>query len=100
MTTTDPNVFLQKIRRLNQALVISGAINIAVLGLLSYWIVRERPPSPYFELKPATEEQQALPLADHRGYSEVIQSLYQLPFEQLVAHLEHSQLVESGYASL
>jgi hypothetical protein len=98
MTTTDPNVFLQKIRRLNQALVISGAINIAVLGLLSYWIVRERPPSPYFELKPATEEQQALPLADHRGYSEVIQSLYQLPFEQLVAHLEHSQLVESGYA--
>lgn len=94
--TTDPYL-LQKIRRLTQALMISGLFNVGVLVLLSYWIVRENPPTTYCELKPATQEQQAAPLADNRGASEVIQHLRKLSLPQLIARLNQNILIENGY---
>ena len=96
--TSDPNVLLHRIRRLSQALLISGALNIGVLALLLYWVLRERPPTPYFELKPASFEQQQAPLADHRKCTEVIEQLSQLSFPELVNKLPNTQMVEDGYA--
>lgn len=93
----EPKIYLKKIRLLSRALFVSGLLNIGVLAFLSYWIVRERPPTPYFELKPATIDQQQKPLADNRGTSEVILGLKSLPFGKLVSKLNSSVLVENGF---
>lgn len=96
--TPDPSLFVKKIRHLSLALIVSGALNIGVLSLLLYWVLRERPPTPYCELKPASSEQQQIPLADQRGCAEVLAQLSQLSFSQLVSSLSHAQLIENGYA--
>lgn len=95
--TPEPSALLKKIRFLSQALLVSGVLNIGALALLSYWILRERPPTPYCELKPATYAQQQLPLADYRSCGEVIAHLQLLSFDQLVGKLQQAQLVENGY---
>jgi LysM repeat protein len=94
----DPSFFIKRIRHLSQALILSGALNIGVLSLLLYWMLRERPPTPYCELKPASFEQQQIPLADQRGFTEVLTQLSQLSFSQLVDKLAQTQLIENGYA--
>lgn len=96
--TPDPSLFIKRIRHLSWALMMSGALNIGVLSLLLYWVLKESPPTPYFELKPASSEQQQLPLADQRGCAEVLAQLSQLSLSQLVGCLSHTQLVENGYA--
>lgn len=96
--TPDPSIFLKKIRRLSQALMVSGALNISVLGFLTYWIMRERPPTPYCDLKPAEDQQQQTPLADDRTSAEVIAQFYKLPYGHLVKSLERNRLIENGYA--
>lgn len=94
----DPQLFIKKIRHLSAALIVSGVLNIGVLSFLLYWVLRERPPTPYCELKPASSEQQQIPLADQRGCAEVLAQLSQFSFSQLVNTLSHAQLVENGYA--
>lgn len=96
--TADSALFIKKIRHLSQALMISGAVNICVLSLLIYWMIRESPPTPYCELKPASYEQQHPPLADLRGGMEMLTELSKLPFPVLVNRLSHAQLIENGYA--
>lgn len=96
--TPDSSLFIKKIRHLSLALIVSGALNIGVLSFLLYWVLRERPPTPYCELKPASSEQQQIPLADQRGCTEVLLHLSQLSFPQLVHRLSNGQMIESGYA--
>lgn len=96
--THDPALFIKRIRQLSLALIVSGVLNIGVLSLLLYWVLRERPPTPYCELKPASSEQQLIPLADQRGFTEVLAQLSQQSFSQLVQGLSHAQLIENGYA--
>lgn len=85
-----------KIRRLTLGLVLSGALNVVVLSFLFYWMVKERVPIPYCEHKPADQEEQQAPLADYRTCGEVMRGLKDLSFDQLVARLQQTQLVESG----
>lgn len=96
--TSDSSLFIKRIRHLSFALILSGALNIGVLSLLLYWMLRERPPTPYCELKPASSEQQQISLADQRGSIEVLTQLSQLSFSQLVYRLSSAQLIENGYA--
>jgi LysM repeat protein len=93
----EPSFYLRKIRHLSQALFFSGALNIGVLGLFSYWVVRERPPTPYCELKPARAGQEQVSLADRRNFSDLISSFHRQPYGQLITHLNTIQLVEDGY---
>lgn len=93
--TSDPSLLLQRVRRLSQLLLISGALNIGVLSLLLYWALREKPPTPYCELKPT---QQQIYLSDQRKCTEVLAELSQLSFPQLVNRLSNTQMVEDGYA--
>ena len=94
----DSSLFIKRIHRLSQALIISGALNIGVLSMLLYWMLRERPPTPYCELKPASFEQQQIPLADQRGCPEVLTQLSQLSVSQLINRLSHTRQIENGYA--
>jgi hypothetical protein len=92
------SLFLKKIRYLSQALIVSGVLNVSILSLWLYWVLRERPPTPYCELKPASREQQQIPLADFRGGGEVLAQFVDLSFTELIDYLSHTQLVENGYA--
>lgn len=98
MTTADSSLFPKKIRQLSQALFVSGALNIVILSLWLYWMLREHPPTPYCVQKPASEEQQQIPLADLRESGEVLSHLSQLSFVELVDTLSHAQVIENGYA--
>lgn len=91
---SDPLVYS---RRMTTLLMISGGLNIALLSLFFYWTMRERPPTPYYELKPANLQEQQSPLAIDHSNSEVIRYFRKKPFEWLVARLHNVKLVENGY---
>lgn len=95
--TSDASHFAKKNRHLSQALMLSGTFNIIVLMLVLYWVLRERPPTPYCELKPASYEQQQAPLVDVREGHDLLRQFSQLSFEQLTEHLSRPQLIENGY---
>lgn len=84
------------IRRLNIALMISGALNIALISFVCYWVFSERPPTPY-EHRPANIQEQQSPLAIDHSNSEVIRYFRKMPLEWLIARLDNTKLVESGY---
>lgn len=88
---------LKHIRRLIVALTISGIFNIFLCSLLFYWLIKDTPPSPYFEQKPALKQQQEVPIASEKGNVEWIHYFRTLSFEQLVSKLSNQQLIENGY---
>ncbi|MBA2369748.1 MAG: LysM peptidoglycan-binding domain-containing protein [Candidatus Protochlamydia sp.] len=94
----EQSTFLVKIRRLSQALLLSGILNMGVLGLLAFWIMRERPPTSYCELKPIEDKERQSHLVDSRDGTKMIGELHALSFIELVKRLEHDQLIENGYA--
>jgi LysM repeat protein len=96
--TSDSPLLIKRIRHLSQALIISGALNIGVLSMLLYWMLKENPSAPYCELKPASIEQQQIPLADQRGCTEVLVQLSQLSFSQLIHCLSQTKQIENGFA--
>lgn len=91
------NKQIDKTHRLTQALLFSGAFNIVLLAVFFYWLVREMPPRPYCELKPAEQQEEQIPLAINHANADVIRSFRRMPLEQLVAKLNDTQLVENGY---
>lgn len=90
-------VHFQHITRLIIALGVSGGLNIALLTLIFYWMVVDRPPTPYCELKPAVKEQQQPSLAEDLTNSEIIRRFRTYSMEQLIFKLASPRLVESGY---
>ena len=86
------------IRKLMIALTASGVLNILLISLFFYWMIKDTPPSPYFEQKPALKEEQQAPLASERGNAELIHYYRSLSFDQLVAQLNHHRLIENGYS--
>lgn len=92
------NIQLKYIRRLIIALSASGILNILLLSSFFYWLVKDTPPSPYFEQKPALKKEQQAPLASASGNAELIHYFRSLSFDQLVAKLSNNQLIENGYA--
>lgn len=88
---------INAIRRLIIFLVISGGLNLILIGLLFYFHFKESPPNPYFELKPARVDEQTVPLAIDYSDSEVIRYFRRMPIAWLVSRLNNVQLVENGY---
>lgn len=86
------------VRTLTKALYLSGVLNIALGSLFFYWVISERPPTPYFELRPARDEEQQKPLAVDRSAAEVITYFKTLPMEQLIARLSNTNLIENGFS--
>jgi LysM repeat protein/uncharacterized protein (DUF433 family) len=85
------------IRNLATGLIISGSINIILVASIFYWMVKDTPPTPYCERKPARQEEQLAPLAMSHSNAELLANFKQLSMEQLLAKLSNTQLVESGY---
>jgi LysM repeat protein len=89
--------YLEKIRKLTRILFLSGAINIILLTLLFYVLIKERPPTPYYEWKPADKKEQQAPIAISYTNAELLRQFRKLSKEQLAAKLSNAQLVENGY---
>jgi LysM repeat protein len=85
------------IRKLTQALFVSGAINIALVTFLFYFLIKDNTPHPYYELKPADQQEVQTPLASDQSNAEIIRNFRALPLEQLLIKLNNTQLVENGY---
>lgn len=88
---------MDPIRRLTTALFISGGLNVVLAALFCYWLMYERPPTPFYELKPASQMEQQSPLAIDHSNNEVIRYFRKMPLEWLVTRLKNTQLVENGY---
>lgn len=88
---------LNQIKRLTGALIISVGVNIILIVLSCYWVLRERPPTPYCESRPATKEEQQRPLALERSNSDLIRQFRLMSMRQLVNKLHNTELVENGY---
>src|SRR5262249_43328535 len=91
------NHLLKRVKSLITALAISGALNIGLITFVAYWMLREVPPKPYCEHKPAYNESQGTLVLDHTN-SRVIRYLRSLPFEQLLLKLNSQQQIENGYS--
>lgn len=87
----------KKLRKIILWLFISGILNISLGVLFFYYVIKDRPPTPYFELRPATKESQEKPLAIDQGNQDVIRYFQKMPKEWLVARLSNDQQVENGY---
>ncbi|MEC7839709.1 MAG: LysM peptidoglycan-binding domain-containing protein [Chlamydiota bacterium] len=84
---------LKKLRKLSQLLIFSGTMNIIMLATLAYWHIKERPPTPVCERKPASYK----PLEISTDNNAIINSLSGLPQEELIKALKNNTLVDNGY---
>jgi len=85
------------LKRLSYLLIISVALNIVFGASFFYFLIRELPPQPYFESKPAEASERSPSMAIERSNLEVLYFFRTLPFEYLVSKLQNKQLVENGY---
>jgi LysM repeat protein len=85
------------IRKLTVLLVVSGTLNIVLAFFIFYGFIKETPPTPYFELKPANRQEQQPPLALDHTDSEIIRYFRRMPLEWLISRLNNAGLVENGY---
>jgi LysM repeat protein len=88
---------IKRIRQLTFLLAISGGLNIILGFFIFYWMTKENPPTPYFELKPAKKQELQTPLAIDHSNSEIIRHFRRMPLQWLISRLSHTQLVENGY---
>lgn len=88
---------IPSIRKLTALLIISGTLNIIFIAAAFYWLIKERPPTPYFELKPANQKEQQAPLAIDHTDSEIIRYFRRMPLQWLISRLNNTGLVENGY---
>jgi len=92
--TTDCASLQKKNTILIRALIISGVINIVVLSFLSYWIIRERPPSPYCELKPQKKEH-LLTIVDSSVWRSKLNKMQLLSLNQLIDLLSSHRAISN-----
>lgn len=89
--------YLKLIRRLTVLLIISGTFNMGLTAFFIYWMVKERPPTPYCEHLPASLKRPATPLAAGQPLMEAIGRYKDLPFDLLISELANNELIEDHF---
>lgn len=87
---------LKKNRNLSRALIASGAINIIVLALFSYWISRERLPTPYCQLK-SKKQTSVVSVTNPIEITENLRNFSKLTSQQLVDLLQSNHPIGPTY---
>jgi hypothetical protein len=88
------NEWLRKSRFLTQALILSGALNIALLATFFYFVMREKEEAVAFQMPPPAESQVLLAeLSNGR----LLEKYATTPFSELIALLDSQEPVEAGY---
>jgi hypothetical protein len=89
--------YLNLIRRLTALLIISGALNVGLCAFLIYWIIKERPPTPYCEHLPAQLSLESRAITPSRPLMNVIDCYRTLSLEQLISELSNSESIENEF---
>lgn len=89
------DVHLRQIRTLTISLFISGALNVLLIAFTFFWAFRERPPTPYCELKPKAENTRSYAFSPTNA--DLIKNYKALSYEQLFSKLMKTGLVEDGF---
>ncbi len=82
----------KKSRFLTQLLIWSGALNIGLFSSLVYLVLKSRPETVSFELKPVTTA-----AVKQLSNQEILRHFSMLSWAELVTQLENRDLVEEGY---
>lgn len=93
--TSDASFLIKKVRVLSLWLAFSGLLNVGLLSSFLFWVLKETPPTPYCEQKPAVVQDEEKG-GDYLRCTEVIEEFSQLPFVDLVDRLSSKKWVESG----
>ncbi len=80
---------------LTQGLLVSGALNILLLGFFLFVMTKEKPNLFWAKVKPIVNS--TFILEEETSLVETLQLLRKLPFEQLIGKLSDSSMVEDGY---
>jgi LysM repeat protein len=86
------------VKKVFKILILSVAFNIALLSMLIYCLIRDRPPIAYYELKPAEKKEQQIPLASDLSNAQLLHHFKILSKDQLFSKLNDNQMVENGYS--
>ena len=89
-----PTALEKHIKRLTNALIISGTINISLFATFLYLVLKDKHTPVAIELKPAPANPSASPSAD-----QVLRSYFSLSFPDLLLKLENKDHVEDGLTS-
>ena len=87
------NEWLRKSRFLTQALILSGALNIALLATFFYFVMREKEEAVAFQMPPPSESQVLL---HELSNGRLLEKYATTPFSDLIALLESQEAVEAG----
>ena len=92
MTDSFEQFWMRRAKTLTQALIISGTINIGLLGSFVCFILKEKQAA--FSVEP-----QQLPRdpSEHISNEKILQAYSALSFQELLLELENTQLIEEGY---
>ncbi|MGL5627076.1 MAG: LysM peptidoglycan-binding domain-containing protein [Candidatus Rhabdochlamydia sp.] len=90
--TSENNPWIARTKRLTQALIISGTLNMSLLGTFFYFVIKDKNDSLSIELKPLTSEAK-LPSASNL---EILRSYSVLSYQQLLICLDNQDFVEQG----
>ena len=85
--------WILKTRRLTQALIISGTVNIALLATFGYSVFKERRVSAPIELTPVGKGQNL----SSESNEKLLRAYSLLPFQDLLMRLDNKDLIEDGY---
>jgi LysM repeat protein len=81
-------------RFLTQALILSGALNIALLATFVYFVMREKEEAVAFHNPPPAKSEI---LVSELSNEALLGKYALLPFAELIALLENTEVVEAGY---
>lgn len=87
--------YLILIRRLTILLIISGALNVGLFAFLIYWMIKERPPTPYCEHLPMTFNPKTPVLPTSSQLIAAWNENNDLTMEQLIAKLTDAAPIDS-----
>ncbi|VHO03973.1 LysM peptidoglycan-binding domain-containing protein [Candidatus Rhabdochlamydia sp. T3358] len=84
--------WIVRTKRLTQALIVSGTLNVSLLGTFFYFVIKDKNDSLSIELKPLATETK-LPTASNL---ETLRSYSVLSYQQLLLCLEKPDFIEQG----
>ena len=90
--TSENSPWVIRTKRLTQALIISGTLNVSLLGTFFYFVIKDKNDSLSIELKPLATETKLSPTSN----LEILRSYSVLSYQQLLICLENQDFVEQG----
>lgn len=93
MSRTFDQFWMRRAKTLTQALIISGTINIGLVGTFVYFVLKDKNAASSVELKVLSKDP-----TSQRTNEQILRSYCSLSFQDLLLKLENKDLIEEGFA--